>query len=359
MMQLFLEPEDVWLFRDGRPFDAASSHRARSLFPPYPSVLQGAIRSHQLVVQQVDLGDKKAIAKAVGTATDYGSLKMRGPFLAKFEKDTLTRYFPRPADWFPATPDGDKICTLVPGSRPPGILTSVTNEELPLLFYPLEFQPGKKEYGDWLAEKDLIAYLKGEAITPVKSSDLFLRESRVGVKLQAQNRAVEQGMLYEAEFIRPRNSVGLYVEVDGYPSWPASGHLRVGGESHAARFQHTKADALPELPVNPLSHFKVYFASPAYFSEGWKPSNWNKFFKKKVDLQAVAIKGYEVTGGFDYAAGLDKPSLRYVPAGSVYYFKSEEKVTMTELLIQEAITEMGVEIGFGQVIITEWNTKKE
>ncbi|HXG18262.1 MAG TPA: type III-B CRISPR module-associated Cmr3 family protein, partial [Methylomirabilota bacterium] len=44
-MYLFLEAIDVWLFRDGRPFDARSDHRAESLFPPYPSVMQGAIRS--------------------------------------------------------------------------------------------------------------------------------------------------------------------------------------------------------------------------------------------------------------------------------------------------------------------------
>lgn len=48
-MRLFIRPVDVWLFRDGKPFDAASDHRARSLFPPYPSTMQGVIRSKALV----------------------------------------------------------------------------------------------------------------------------------------------------------------------------------------------------------------------------------------------------------------------------------------------------------------------
>jgi CRISPR-associated protein Cmr3 len=61
MMHLLLEAVDVWLFRDGRPFDAGSDHRADSLFPPYPSVMQGVIRSHHLVVKNVDLRDPKQI----------------------------------------------------------------------------------------------------------------------------------------------------------------------------------------------------------------------------------------------------------------------------------------------------------
>ena len=54
-MQLFLEAVDVWLFRDGRPFDAGQDHSAVSRFPPYPTVIQGAIRSHHLVQTGVNL----------------------------------------------------------------------------------------------------------------------------------------------------------------------------------------------------------------------------------------------------------------------------------------------------------------
>ena len=75
--QLFIRPVDVWLFRDGRPFSAGSDHRAESLFPPYPSVIQGAIRSYQLALKNVDLQDRDAIIQTVGTPFDYGSLRLR------------------------------------------------------------------------------------------------------------------------------------------------------------------------------------------------------------------------------------------------------------------------------------------
>jgi CRISPR-associated protein Cmr3 len=47
-MQIFIEPSDVLLFRDGRPFSAGEGHRARSIFPPTPNTMQGVIRSKVL-----------------------------------------------------------------------------------------------------------------------------------------------------------------------------------------------------------------------------------------------------------------------------------------------------------------------
>src|SRR5207248_3106902 len=102
-MYLFLEAIDVWLFRDGRPFDALSDHRAESLFPPYPSVMQGAIRSHHLVVKGIDLRNPRQIESEVGTALDYKDLRIRGPFLARHELGRVIRYLPIPAHAQPTT----------------------------------------------------------------------------------------------------------------------------------------------------------------------------------------------------------------------------------------------------------------
>jgi len=118
-MWLFLEPLDVWLFRDGRPFDAGSDHRAESLFPPYPTVIQGAGRSHHLTVQDVDLRDKDGITASVGTATDVLGLRLRGPFLERREEGTIVRYYPQPADaGQPAPPQAQ--ARLATGASPPG-----------------------------------------------------------------------------------------------------------------------------------------------------------------------------------------------------------------------------------------------
>jgi CRISPR-associated protein Cmr3 len=348
-MHIFLTPEDVWLFRDGRPFDAASSHRARSLFPPYPSVLQGVIRSHQLVLKKVDLQDKDTIIRTVGTAEDYGSLQMRGPFLAKHMDGKLTRFFPRPADWFPINEESDQIHALSPAD-PAGLQTNTSHSDLPYLLFPSGFKPGKKEYGEWLAEDDMQTYLASKAVTPHKSKDLFVRESRVGIKLGAVTRTTEQGMLYEAEFIRPLKNVGLYLELNGYDDWPTQGMLKIGGESHAASFQKVEAQAWDAPPKSLNGRFKIYFASPAYFKNGWLPSNWKQFLGIELSPCAVALKGYDAVGGFDYASHGDKSSLRYVPAGSVYFFESKNEITS----VAPAFTETGSQIGLGQVMFAKW-----
>lgn len=351
-MHLFLEPVDVWLFRDGRPFDAGSDHRARSLFPPYPSVIQGAIRSHSLVLQGIDLCDPGAIAAAVGTADDVGNLRLRGPFLARREGDRVMRYLPQPADAL--TVDAERH-TLRPASapRPPdeGVLTSAPT---PCLL-GLDDEPGKDEAELWLAEADLHRYFRGATVAGVPARELFQRESRFGIGLDRQRHTTTEGALYEAEFIRPCRDVGLLVEVEGYPGWPRSGVLRIGGEGRAAQFE--QVDALPwPAPPQPLPpRFKLYFATPASFSAGWQPRDgWGQFFLGRVQLVAAAVGRYESVGGFDLATGRHKPARRYVPAGSVYYFQAEGAAQPRPDLVQAAVTETGAEIGFGQVFIEEW-----
>ena len=71
-------------------------------------------------------------------------------------------------------------------------------------------------------------------------------------------------------------------------------------------------------------------------------------------LQAAALKQYEPIGGFDWARKWHKPSKRYVPAGSVYFFQSHTQSRLKAGLIQNAITDFGAEIGFGQIVIKEW-----
>ncbi len=359
MMQLFLEPVDVWLFRDGKPFDAKSDHRARSLFPPYPSVMQGVIRSHHLVVSKVDFSRPKdelqaRIKELVGDDRDFKGLNLRGPFIVKREKnDTMVRYFPVPAD---AAPDqeakGYRTLRPKPRKSTPEVLTSAP-DELPNLLWP-EGEPTKEDLGEWMAEAELIKCLNGKSAEAVKADTLFARENRFGIGRDDATRTTEEGALYEVEFIRPCSGVGLWVQVDGYDSWPDSGVLRIGGEGRGAQFTKVEVASVlkwPSVGDSLRPKFKVYFASPAYFSGGWRPNEgWGKFFDGAVTLQAVALNRYESIGGFDWASGQQKAACRYAPAGSVYYFQHDGSAKLK----QDAITEYGAGIGFGQIIITEW-----
>jgi len=364
-MKLFIEPVDVWLFRDGRPFNAGIDHRARSLFPPHPSVMQGVVRSHHLVVQGVDLGNKNAIRDAVGTATDYHGLRLRGPYLARHEqdqdgKDQIVRYFPAPLDAM--LRDDDKLHPLNPLNPtkiPQGIKTSTPT---PLLLWD-EKDPKKPKGRMWLSEGALISCLDGQPVGPTLESSLFQREDRLGIGLDDATRTTAEsddggGLLYEAEFIRAQKDVGLEVEIQGLPGlskWPEGGVLRMGGEGHGGRYESSNSLDWPLVPDPLPIRFKVYFATPTYFDDGWQPKAWARFFEGEVRLMAAAVRRYQSIGGFDVAAGRQKAARRYVPAGSVYFFECQSKAALKNDLINSAITGAGAEIGFGQVIIRRWN----
>ncbi len=363
-MRIFIEPEDVWLFRDGKPFDAGSDHRARSLFPPYPNVMQGILRSHQLIVNNIWLDNRQnreQIEGLIGTATSYKDFKMRGPFAAKYDGTNLTMYFPLPEDATPCS--SEEVKSLPPQTREEGISTSHERMILPRLCFANDFEAGKQEYGNWLTFDELNLCLQGGAVKPRHDGELFERESRFGIEIEANRaRVTKEGQLYQPEFIRPCPEVGLYVEFDfkGNGWAEEQGHLRMAGEGRGGRYRSLKGSDWP-VPANPLPKlFKVYFASPAYFSKGWQPETWETFFDGKVNLEAVAVKGFDTIGGYDLAKNQQKAAYRFVPAGSVYYFSSDGKAKLKNGLIQNAVTESFPDhddiarIGFGQVIITEW-----
>jgi CRISPR-associated protein Cmr3 len=297
----------------------------------------------------VDLKDKAAIEKLVGKPDEYGSLYLRGPFLAKRVGQSLIRYFPQPAD---AIVDGLNLTPARLSQRTSTLKTSGT-----LQIFGLEQKSGKQKEPLWLDETSLMKYLGGETVKGTKASDLFLREERVGIGMN-ERRVVDEGMLYETEFIRPCDGVGLLVEMDGYddPQWEQGGILSLGGEGKQASFEKVNAAPLASLPSS-ASRFKMYFATPTYFENGWLPKDWSKFFKGKVDLLGAAINRYESVGGFNWVnddpngSTAHRPARRFVPAGSVYYFDGAPQ--LQENLVQQAVTDFGAQIGFGQIIITE------
>jgi len=349
-LHIFLRPLDVWLFRDGRPFDAGSIHRAESLFPPYPTVIQGALRTHRLLRQGIDLKDKQAIENAVGSADNYKSMHLRGPYLACMEGTTVTRYFPQPAD---AIVDGLEVTPAKLEDIPSSLKTSATSSKL----FGLKQQTGKPKEALWLSEQSLNKYLAGETVEGTPVSRLFLREERVGIGMN-NKRVVDEGMLYETEFIRPRDGVGLLIEIEGdYESdWQNGGVLSLGGEGKQALAERVETTPVSKPTVSG-SRFKMYFATPAYFENGWLPLSWGKFFKNDVKLAAAAINRYETIGGFNWlgdanGASAHRPARRFIPAGSVYYFEGSSE--FVDYSPNQAFTDFGAQIGFGQIIIKEW-----
>ena len=359
-MKLFVEPVDVWMFRDGRPFDAGSDHHAASLFPPPPTVMQGVVRSHHLVVAGVDLRDPAAIKSSVGTAEDYGRLRLRGPFLARREGGRVTRYLPLPADALleeaPATREASRgererrARPLKPedlSSR--GVFTSAPT---PRLLWS-KGGASKGEEG-WLREDALMAYLADRPAKVTPSHALFRHESRLGVGLDDSRRTAREHLLYEARYVRPAEGVGLELEMEGLEGWPETGVMRMGGEGRGAYYGASDSEPWPPPPDPLPARFKLVLATPACLARGWQPAAWSALLDGPAVLVAAALHRYQALGGYDVARGDHKPARRYVPAGSVYYFESDGRTRLSATSFNGALTDWGGEIGFGQILIGGW-----
>lgn len=360
-MKLFIEPVDVWLFRDGRPFDRGTDHLARTVFPPLPTVIQGVIRTHHIErnggIPAYLEGRLPKVEKVIGKPGESppDTFRLKGPFVARQlnmpgSSHDVDLYFPLPAD---AYLDGDTYRALE--LRPPGDDVITDLDSSPLLWPKARRQPGEEEEkvegGVWLNLSALETYLREGEIPKectIAGSHLFVRERRIGIQRDDRRRATVEHMLYEVEFVRLAEDVGLYVEVEGIEGWPVKEVLGIGGEGHSGRYGQVRA---PEIqhPVDPAAkRFKIVFLTPTYFQQGWQADNWRSLLGADVVFKGAAVNRPITLGGFDQAKKKHKPARRYVPAGSVYYFEGPPPLHL------KAITQDGANIGFGQFIIGGW-----
>lgn len=100
-----------------------------------------------------------------------------------------------------------------------------------------------------LEKKDLENYLLQDypSITEYTKADtLYLRESRYGIDVDNARQTVKEGQLYQTEFIRCQEHIGLYTEVDGVSD--LGGNLiAIGGENRAAQCHHLQQKLIGEI----------------------------------------------------------------------------------------------------------------
>ena len=364
-MKLFIEPMDVWLFRNNKPFDAGSEHQAASLFPPSPQVLAGVIRSHHLVINDVDLRrpDREKIKQLVGTAVKPPEgFRLRGPVVARREQSRIVRYYPLPADaiWLKQEGAVASYQARQPAGYAKGPRTNLPDGLQLLWRRPYDLSKGQAIPGGvWLTEDDLQTYLVQGAVPTqnvIPGSELFTTEMRLGIHRDDITRASKSEMLYEVGFIRLREQVGLMVEVEGLAGldqWPETGVFSIGGENRAARFCRLTEDKIAPWPRQEMTsqcRFKIYFFTPACFNEGWRPTTWADWFKAPPRLVGAALSRPQLLGGHDLAEGRPKPARRYIPAGAVYFFEGQPELKAN----QTTLTTHGATLGFGQFMIGRW-----
>lgn len=360
---LFITAEDVWMFRDAKPFNAGETYVARSIFPPTAHTMQGIIRSHALESRGVtwrngwarDLADKSLLDqlgfKPDGTPNGLGKLHLRGPFIGHMTNNGISRIVPLPMDI--------KVSEKGSAQLTPAMQESFISN-LPKGIRPLNLE-GESGKGDdetyWIDDEGLKQWQEGKTPTRTFKADaLYQIEDRVGLALDYAKRTYKrvredapEGLFYRARFVRPHEGVGLLTAVTPL-LLPETGTFVMGGESHIGRY-HTVGYEPPKPPAL-RGRVKIVLLTPAYFISGWQPTSW-KAFGEGARLVSAVIGKPQPVGGWDLSRGGHKPMVNYVPAGSVYFLDgvSEIPSQVTETPPNSLDHQR---LGFGEIAAANW-----
>lgn len=335
----FIEPLDVLFLRGNKLFGDPGSH-GESLVPPWPSAAAGALRSHLLAHDGIDLNafaQSRINHPSLGTPQAPGSFALTAFHLARQLSDgSVQSLHALPADLVvteqvsPSSPKNPHIQSLRPTPPRHSLQSSSGFAQLPVL---AEAERRKAETGLWLTQTGWQKYLHGQLPDPmqdlVSTSDLWALDSRVGIGLSADTRSADDGKLFTAQAVAFKTGVGFLASVRG-AQLPAQGTLRLGGDGRAASSQHTAYQApLPDWQATAgEGRCRIVLTSPGLFAQGWLPngftrqddgSHWLDLCGVRARLVCATVPRSETISGWDLARWQPKAALRAAPTGSVYW----------------------------------------
>ena len=99
-MKIYLQPNDTFFFRDGRPFTKGEQSEGHSIFPPLPSTVLGGLRTAYIA----EFGDLSLFYSGkmqglIGTPKSLcNAIRLRGIFFASSRENQLELFLPVPLD---------------------------------------------------------------------------------------------------------------------------------------------------------------------------------------------------------------------------------------------------------------------
>lgn len=349
-----LVPDDLLFFRDGKPSSLGDDHYLRSVFPPYPFTLYGAVRSRRLIDERIDLRALNRDAWAalpeelraeLGPWGGFGTLELRGPWLVR-EGEVL---LPAPLDLAvrlqsasSGAPRVAEVFRLHSWTSDPG---EASHGLGPLRYHPEPAGSADPEppRGWWIRPEGLEAWQDAELPEPdhlVHQSELWIDEPRTGVGLQEDRRSGKEGLIYTFGFIRLRPGVALGFDLRGGDLQPDR-RLRIGGEGRTAWLEEgppLPAAPSPAAPGQPArAGLRIALATPALWESGALPPDAGDAAGPILDgaaIRTAVVPGSIPVGGWDLAQARPKPMQRAVPAGSVFCLDAESPQAAIDLAIR-------------------------
>jgi CRISPR-associated protein Cmr3 len=335
---LLLDPLDTLFFRGSESMVAGEDHEVRSVFPPMPATLTGALTTtilQQRSIRPEDFVQEKGPATKITSQLPLLGIPGRpgfrvlGPlFQAEVEDNEVEWFFPAPAHWFAPISDTAKDRQQV--EVHPGQVLSQHYQALGMsgrVSKPVWVPgPPREDFnslaGMWVNQAALSA-LTGKtaivtyyprlekveqgkpAMVPLRA--LFENELRVGIALQSGIRRAKTGHLYSATQVRltPGVRLAIGLDTDLIPSHlDSEGILSLGGEQRLVHYQQYLT--VPDIPTG-SSPWVMALAPQLYAlleELGW------------ADLPRASGPLLRV-GGWDMQKGFHKDMVAYLPAGTV------------------------------------------
>jgi hypothetical protein len=333
-----LEPQDVLLFKDHRPFNAGDHPDGRLEYPP-PSSAWGAMVAGLARAAGLRFGPPGA-ERPPGIEALMREVAVGAPLPARLPAGggPPEPYLPRPVmpRAHPLPPGlnlrswagrGQKVELREHQAWSPPPKTGARAEPEP---------PG--EPLDWLPLPDFRAWVEGGGFAPSAAAGgepprawpragaagrtpPLSREPRVGIQRDADRRTVEEGMLYLAPRWRLEadHAIAFSLTVDGARAGQVAALrgalLPFGGKGHRARVHVFDGPLLPPAALPGPGPARYLLLSPAVVDA-------------VADPQRGCFERGPPAGGWDFARGGPKPLQRTVARGS-WVFADGARVAQT------------------------------
>lgn len=344
-MYIEIEPFDTLFFRNGKPYDAGYETYGECMFPPYPSVIYGALRTVYFS------NNPEELCKANTYEDPTVNLRVKGIYY-KTEKYTC---LPIPYD----------LMQIKNKSKEQRNKENFLKEydTVSLKYRKLIGQTSAKNISGTLGYKEEVEdipdglidcgsfedYISGftDGIKVIRFRDHASSEYKTIIKIDRRLHASEETKLCQMPMTRLKD-ISICVEFEGLKI-PEKGIIKLGGEGKAAKYRVSQFYSIKKPKIG-SKYFKLYISTPAVFKNGWIPGWINKdtmqgeYAGLKVKLLTASIGKYIYIGGFDMKRNCPKPMKRAVPAGSVYYFE-----------ILDGNSDMAVELFHGKSV-SEFDT---
>jgi CRISPR-associated protein Cmr3 len=345
-MIIRINPLDNFFFRDSKPFSAFENKWADGIFPPSPSVLYGALRAAYVSHKNINLDEIEEKTANFRITSIYYKLggdscipvpldlvEMKEKNNEQKNKETRNKTY--------------SVLKLERKSIPNTLISNLAPNCKGLLSRDNDNLEVKTLDDGMIIETEFETYLEQGAhdgLMIKKLSDYLEEEPKIGIGMDATTYTTEESKLYRVNMKRAKK-LFIFVSITGVDDFPEEGLIKLGGEGKVAHFQKNE----PNFEINiqlSSNKFKLYLATPAIFKQGWCPD------LSKKDIEATLITaciGKPLSiGGFDMLKKEPKPTYKAVPAGSVYYYETNEKPEdVLKKLQSTSISDIYPEQGFG------------